>query len=205
MVMDYLHPPKGQVRAHEIAATSKFGGYSGQGKGWVPTTKWKDNLVLYEWGAIVSRLLTEGAEDYRIGGMYLEFENVASAGDPVAAPAVDRSGDIEYYNDLATSADRDYLRVPLIAATITSSDESRYPKGNVTTFFAQSQGVVGTHGKNFGDTFNSTIFGAALVAFVHPTDATQDLIFSRFYFDVEDQQPKLATSQTGLEWVIPLQ
>jgi hypothetical protein len=185
---------KGRVRAHQVRNDI-----------WLPQTKYKHNLVVYEWGAIVTRLLGLGQINYRIAGMYLEFENVASPGDPVAVPTFDRTRDIEYYNNLVGSGVRDYLRVPLTAHTIASSDEALYPKGNLITFFARSQGLQGVHGKTFSDSVNSTVFGGSLIAFVDDTDATQDLILSSFYFDTDDQQPKLSTSQVGLEWELTLQ
>ena len=80
---------------------------------WTPSTVWKKNLVLYEWAALTGRLLNGLGTKYSIGGMYLEFENVASPGDTVTPPAFDRSRTISYYNNLSGSADRDYLRVPL--------------------------------------------------------------------------------------------
>ena len=43
------------------------------------------------------------------------------------------------------------------------------------------------------------------MAFIDATDATQDLLFSSFYFDVADQQQKLNTSQVGIEWELTLQ
>jgi len=171
---------------------------------WVPRTSWVPNDIVYEWGAIVGRLMTEGNIDYRIGGMYLEYENVVAPGDTVAAPSFDRTRDIEYYNNLAGNAVRDYLRVPMTAHTFGSSDEDTFPKGNQPVFFARSQGTAGVHGKAFGFASNSVIFGASLVALVDAADATQDLILSSFYFDADDQQPKLATSQVGLEWELTL-
>jgi len=169
------------------------------------TTDWLSNLVVYEWGAIVSRLLATGDVAYRIGGMYLEFENVATPGDPVSPPTFDRTRDIEYYNELATNPDRDYIRVAMTAHEIGSSDEELYPKDNQLVFFARSAGLEGVHGKTFSHTANSVIFGASLVAFVDRDDATRDLILSSFYFPTEEQQPKLSTSQVGLEWELTLE
>lgn len=171
---------------------------------WYPAGGWDPNLVVYEWGAIVGKLLTVGELKYRIGGMYLEFEDVAAPGNPVSAPVFDRTRDIEYYNNLG-SGGRDYLRVALTAATFGSSNAARYPKGNQPVFFARSQGVQGVHGTPFGYANNSVIFGAALVAFAHETDATQDLILSAYYFPTDEQQPKLATSQVGIEWELTLE
>lgn len=187
---------RGRVRLHEVDHSRLL---------IRPITRWKPNLVLYDWAAILTKLLTAGNSDYKIDGMYLEYENVASPGDTVAAPAYDRSGGRAYYDTLSGSGTKDYLRVPMTAAQITSSDEDDFPEGNVMTFFAQSQGVVGTHGKAFASANNSKIYGGALVALVDPDDATRDVVFSRFYFDAADQQVKLSTSQLGLEWEITLQ
>ena len=187
----------GRVRLHDASSSDH--------KLWTPKNRFSKNQVLYEWGAIAGRLLRSGGLQYRIAGMYLEFENVPSPGDPVSVPTYGRTRDVEYYNNLAGSSVRDYLRISMTVSTFESSDVDLYPKGNQPTFFARSQGLVGVHGKTFSDSVNSTIFGAALVAFVDDTDATQDLILSAFYFDIADQQPKLSTSQVGLEWELTLQ
>jgi len=184
----------GRVRAHEV-----------RGDVWDLLTAWDHNQVLYGWGTVVGTLLTKGLSNYRIGGMYLEYENVADPDDPVSAPTFDRSGGKSYYDGLGLSATRDYLRVPLTASLLSSSDETLFPDGNVMTFFAQSQGVTGANGKAFSDTVNSKIYGGALVAFLDEADADQDIVFSRFYFSVANQQVKLPTSQIGLEWEITLQ
>jgi hypothetical protein len=134
--------------------------------------------------------------------MYLEFENVASPGDPVTVPDYDRetSSGVAYYNGLSSSLNRDYLRVPLIATSTGTSDAAEYPNGNRATFFAQTTGLTGVHGKSFSEAANSVIFGGALVALVDENDPTKDLVLSRFYLPVPNQQPKLATSQIGFEW-----
>ena len=64
---------RGRVRAHRVV-----------NEVWTPTAGYKPNLVLYQWAEIVSKLLTVGDSRYRIGGMYLEFQNVASPGTPDA-------------------------------------------------------------------------------------------------------------------------
>ena len=77
---------RGRVRAHEVKAAGSLFERLFRGLTWLPTTPWSRNLVVYEWGAIVSRLLATGDVAYRIGGMYLEFENVDTPGDPVSPP-----------------------------------------------------------------------------------------------------------------------
>lgn len=172
---------------------------------WEPLTDWQHNDVLYDWAAIGARLLTQGLSGYRIGGLYLEYKNVASPSDTVAPPAFDRSGGIGYYNALASSPNIDYLRVPLVAASFDSSDAIKFPNGNRCSFFAMSQGTVGVHGKAFSDVNNSKVYGGALVAIPSLADATQDIVFSRFYLSSGEQQVKLPTSQLGLSWQLVLE
>lgn len=187
--------PSGRARIHRVTDDR-----------WNALTGWNRNLVLDEWGAIVGRLLAQGSPEYRISAMYIEYENVADPDTPVIPPGLSRDADegVDYYNSLAYVADRDYLRVPLIASTLGSSDEVRYPKGNMPVFFAQTSGVIGVHGRPFSDVNNSRVFGAALVAAVNWADATQDLVLSRFYLDADKQQMKLVSSQLGVEWAMKL-
>ena len=182
----------GRVRAHRVVQK--------EGKElWLPNTKWRHNLVVREWAYIVGQLLRLGEARYRIAGMMLEFSN----GTPVV-PTLDRTRSISYYDSLDGVA-ADYLRVALTATDFASEDEVLFPDGNLITFFARSQGVEGVHGLEFSSTANSVIYGASLVAFVDATDATQDRILSSYYFDEEDRQPKLSTSQVGIEWSLALQ
>jgi hypothetical protein len=192
-----LQNVQGRVRAHEVW------GEEDSSLVWTPKTEFKKNLVLNQWATIVAKLLTAGDARYRIGGMYLEFENVASPGDIVSAPTFDRTRDVTYYDDLSGSVVRDYLRVPMTANQLLT-DGTGF-NNNQIVFFARSSGTTGVHGKTFSDSVNSTIFGASLVAFISNNDATQDLLLSSFYFDVADQQQKLATSQVGIEWEFTLQ
>jgi len=154
---------------------------------------------------VLAKLLSLGESKYRISTMYLEFENVDAPEDPVAAPVFDRTRNIDYYNDLVSNPDRDYLRVPLSSALVEASDESLYPGGNRLVLTARSSGTTGVHGKTFSDSVNSKIFGAALVAQLDKDDASQDLIISAMYLSEASQQLKLPTSQNGLEWLLTLQ
>ncbi len=188
---------QGRVRAHEVR------GETDPSRTWTPKTDFKKNLILNQWATITAQLLATGNSAYRIGGMYLEFENTAAPGDTVAAPTFDRTRDVTYYDDLSGSSDRDYLRVPMTATQVLTSGADFL--SNQLVFFARSSGTTGVHGKTFSDSVNSKIFGASLVAFVDNNDATQDLLLSSFYFAVADQQQKLSTSQVGLEWELTLQ
>lgn len=207
---------RGEVRMHAVEPTWRSRGVntsvvgrpgpSGDLNFWFPVTEFQPNDFLYEWATIVGNLLLRRGLNYGIGGMYLEFENVGSPGDPVSAPGFTRDADQArpYYDNLALSADRDYLRVPLVSGALGSSDGTKFPKGNRVSFFAQSGGEEGVHGKPFSAAANSVVFGGALVAFVAEDDPTQDLVLSRFYAAVDRQQAKTDSAQVGLEWQVTL-
>lgn len=171
---------------------------------WRSHSDWQQNLTLYDWATINGQLLRGSLDgkSYHIGGIYVEFEN--NGGAPVTAPTFDRSGSKAYYDALAVDANRDYLRIALTASTLTSSDTDLFPSGNIATFFVQTTGVVGVHGKTFSDAVSSRIFGAALVAFPDSSDASQDIVHSRFYFDTDKQLVKQSNSQVSVTWPLNL-
>lgn len=165
--------------------------------------------VLHGWGWIAARLFGEGDPTFRLNAMYIEFENVASPGDPAAVPDVDPAAGREYYE--ALGGGRDYLRVKtrgrpdvtteagFEAAMSAIGDEA----GNVLTFYAETAGTVGLNGLPFSDGDNSVVVGVALVAAPDWADRTQDVVFARGYYDVADQVPKEAGRQVGVSWTQP--
>lgn len=161
------------------------------------------NQIQWSWGEIACHLFGDGNPKYKLSAMYLEFENTASPGDPVTAPAYDADEGVEYYEALGASPARDFLRVPLLTApskSIVSGYENRVAF-NSLSFLAQSSGTTGVHGKAFSDGSNSTVFGLALVAAPVWGDRTQDLVFGRRYYATAKQVPKRASSQVGVSWV----
>jgi len=173
---------------------------------WEPQGAFESNQIMYDWATIVGELL-RGAPDgkpYKIGGLFIEFE--VNGGAPVSPPTFERSGGIDYYTSLAGSATRDYLRVPLTVVDLESTNTSNFPGGNALTFFGRTDGVVGVHGKTFSNAVSSRVYGGALVAYPDFGDATQDLVFSRFYWaDTANQIVKATGSQIGIEWGVTLQ
>lgn len=169
---------------------------------WTPKSSFH-NQIQWSWGEIACKLFGDGLSEYKISGMYIEFENVASPGDTVTAPSFDRSEGIEYYSSLSASPSRDFLRVQLIsspkASLITGYEESAV-NVNQLTFYAQSSGSLGIHGKTFSVAANSTVFGLALVAMPKWEDRTKDLIFAREYYPTAYQVLKQASSQIGVSW-----
>lgn len=168
-----------------------------------PPGEFVANAAVYDAAVIVAKLLrgAPDGKDYKIGGMYLEFDNSGAAVNPV--PVVSREGSLAYYLQLhANSPTRDYLRVPLIATAGENTDSELFSDENLATFYAQTQGVIGVHGLTYSDSVNSRIYGGALVAFRDPDDDSQDLVFSRFYFPSSQQLLKPLGGQVAITWPI---
>lgn len=169
----------------------------------------KRNQIQYGWAAAVTQLLA-GQRGYAINGMYIEFENVELSEDVITIPTFDRSEGIEYFQNLAFSPIRDFLRVPLLVnpsiGIHTGYDDyfTEGVNGNKLTFFTQSKGVAGYHGKTWSNSVNSKVAGVALVVMPDLEDATKDIVFARSYFDTADQTLKLPSSQVGVTWDISL-
>ncbi len=130
---------------------------------------------------------------YRIGAMYIEFEN--NAGAAVDIPTVDNTDPAEgrdYYD--ALSSPRDYQRVPINTSVLSSTDEDLYTKNKVT-YYGQTQGSTGEGALVFSAENQSRVYGGALVATPDYGDPTQDLIVARFYFPAGEQSIKVAGGQ----------
>lgn len=168
----------------------------------------KANQIQYSWGFLAAKLLGDGDPAYRIRAMYIEYENLADPDDPVTPPTFDRTEGTEYYNNLALSGSRDFLRVPLSVRPtlgIAAGYEDYFVDGvtgNKLTFVGQTQGSAGVHGKPCNSGVNSKVFGIALVGTPVFADATQDVVFARTYFDTGDQVLVQSSSHIGIMWSI---
>jgi len=159
------------------------------------------NLILYG-GADILALLAGGQSSYNLRTMYIEFENLADPSDPITPPTFGRADGVAYYNGLVSSPNRDFIRVALSVSPAFSTSGVDYVN-NIATFFGQSSGTVGFHGKSFGESSNSAIFGAALVASPDPEDQSKDIVFSRAYSGI-DKILKQAGFEIGVTWSIRL-
>lgn len=168
------------------------------------------NQIQYSWGHIAARQLgfrpQAGRPSFHISAMYIEFENVGTPNSAISVAAFNRELDTEYYNALVNSATQDFLRVPLRlepSLSISAGYEDYFTDGqdgNQLTFFAQTAGLTGVHGKSFSHTVNSKIYAAALVAAPVFSDRTHDVIFARTTFSALNQVTKEASSQIGITW-----
>lgn len=193
-------------RAEDIAHDGIQFNWGPGGPRVVEPLSFKPNQIQLTWGAIATQCIGLGNRGYKINALYIEYENVDSAEDPVTVPTFERDEGRDYYQNLALSASRDFLRVPLSFAPtvgIEAGFESSFTDGldgNKLTFYTQTQGTAGFHGKPFTEGSNSKVFGASLIATPEFADPTKDIIFARTYFAVEDQTVKQASSQVGITW-----
>jgi len=190
-MQETVRAPRGRVKFFHV-----------EGGLWLPATAFRSNILTYGWAEVAARRLSGTAANYVARTMYLEFENVASPGDPVTAPTPVRNEDVTYYTSL--SSPRDYLRVPMLATDIKSSDETGLtaPKNNIAVFLAQSSGTLGENGLTFSDTVNSKVYGVAIVASPDQGDPSQDIVIARYYPPTAEQQLKSPTGQIGVNWEI---
>ncbi len=155
------------------------------------------NLYMYG-GADVAAKVVSGQANYKLGAMYLEFENQAVPG-PITPPVYTRADGIDYYT--ALSGVRDYLRIPLtITPTYETSDAVKYDS-NVVSFFAVSAGLVGMHGLPFDTASGSAVFGGALVATPDISIPANDLVWSRAYW-ADRAEYKQPNHQIGIHWTL---
>lgn len=173
------------------------------------------NQIQYSWGYIAAKQIGYRPNperlNYHISAVYLEFENQMDPELPISAASFSRDLGIGYYNALIDNPTRDFLRIPLIlepAGGVSTGYEANLPTDqqlNKLTFFVQSVGMAGVHGKAFSHNApvgSSKVFGAALVAAPNFNDRTKDVIFARTVFLPQNQVTKEASSQIGLTWEI---
>ena len=173
------------------------------------------NQIQYSWGFIAAKQIGYRPNperlNYNISAVYLEFENQVDPEVEISASPFSRDLGIGYYNALIDNPTRDFLRIPLIiepAGGVSNGYEANLPTEqqlNKLTFFVQSVGTTGVHGKPFSHAaYNGTskVFAAALVAAPIFSDRTKDVIFARTVFLPQNQVTKEASSQIGLTWEI---
>lgn len=192
-----MRTPKGFVRTFSVDERTGL---------WLPRAA-TSNAVLHNWGYLAYLLFGKGRAEYKLSAMYLEFENVASPGDPVTAPGfgLGPADGRPYY--AALTGTRDYLRVP-IEGEPTLEIGAGYGEhftegetGNQAVFRAVSAGTAGVNGLTFGAAQNSVVYGLALVAAPRWGDVTQDVVYGRAYYtDPADQLAKEVGKQVGVSW-----
>jgi hypothetical protein len=173
------------------------------------------NQIQYSWGFIAAKQIgyrpNPERYNYNISAVYIEFENQTDPEEEVSVAPFSRDIGVNYYNALVDSPNRDFLRIPLIiepAGSVSAGYEANLPTEqqlNKLTFFVQTVGTQGVHGKAFSHNAEggtSKVYAAALVAAPLYSDRTKDVIFARTMFIPSNQVTKEASSQIGLTWDI---
>lgn len=164
------------------------------------------NSQMRKWAFAAARLFGFGDRSYKISHLYVEFENVASAGTAVTAPAIDTNSGREYYTNLASP--RDYLRIPVRGVpqiSIQPGNEDYFDadadEGDTLTIEGLATGAVGENGLTFSNGSNSKIFGVGLVASPDANDPTKDIVLHRGYYSTAKQKvvPSVGSLLVGWE------
>lgn len=174
------------------------------------------NQIQHTWGCLAAKALglrPDGlGPSYNISAVYFEYENVLTPETTVVEPqSFSKTLNIDYYNTISVTPNRDYLRVPIIVApqfSTASGYAGLLPTNqqfNQLTFFAQTTGTSGMSGRSFGANVGgraSKIYAAALVAAPDLDDPTKDVVFSRTVFSADNQVIKDASAQIGITWSV---
>jgi len=136
------------------------------------------NLVTFQGMEVLSRLVA-GQDEYRVAGVYFEYEN--NAGSPTI-PTFDRETTIDDFQSLV--APQDYVRselaaVPTIGTGDSTSSGNPYIN-NRAQFFGLATVDEGENGEPFSAAANSKIVSVGLVAMPVLADPTRDLLYARF-------------------------
>lgn len=135
-----------------------------------------------------------GASGARLDIAYLEYVNGAA----VTLPDIDPVDSNDYFDRLGSTADRDYLRCPILSHTLKSQNGK-----TVLSLLIVSDGDRGVHGKPFSATAGSRIYGVALAA--SQSNKRDDLLFARHYYQPEDQAEKseIGNIMLSIDLVLP--
>lgn len=139
-------------------------------------------LILPSASLILFQAISPGstASGARLDVAYLEFAN----GPAVAPPEIRPIESTDYYDRLAATSDRDYLRCPILSHRVVPDADGR----GAFSLVIVSDGETGVHGKPFSATAGSRVYGLALAA--SQSNGRGDLLFARHYYPEADQVEK---------------
>jgi len=154
------------------------------------------NLRAIEGNEILAQIMA-GHTEYRIGGIYFEYEN--NAGVP-AIPGFDKTTNVDYFHNLSNPSD--FVRAPLITTPSLSTGDSLATgdavNNNRASFFALAIATLGDNGLAFTAAADSKLVTVGLVAMPVAGDRTQDLLYARFALSTPFA--KVAGQNPGVTW-----
>lgn len=154
------------------------------------------NLRVVEGNEILARILA-GQSEYKIGGVYFEYEN--NAGTPTI-PGVSKTDGVDYFHNLTSP--KDFVRAPLASKPTLSTGDSLATgdavENNRAIFFSLAVADQGDNGLAFTAAADSKILTVGLVAIPVSGDRTQDLLYARFALSTPFA--KVAGQNPGVTW-----
>jgi hypothetical protein len=111
---------------------------------------------------------------------YVEFSN----GDAVPPADVAVQTLRSHFDSLKSTADRDYLRIPILSHSLEPSKEG---KPQLTLLIA-TDGTHGVHGKPFSSTSGSRVYAVTIVA--SQMNDREDIFAARHHYAVAEQLSK---------------
>ena len=153
-------------------------------------------LILPSAASVIFQALIPGTgtSGAKLDTAYLEFVNGAAVTPPDIYPEESR----EYYEQLALSPDRDYLRCKIVSHKIQQN-----PLGKtVLSLIIVSDGDTGIHGKSFSAVSGSRIYGIALAA--SQSGSREDVLFLRHYYEAADQVEKPESGSVMINFELAL-
>jgi len=165
------------------------------------------NTRLYLCGWALARYLL-GDPAFQPNALYVEYANVVTPDTLIANPTVAKNSGLGYYDGLAGTTDRDYLRLYVRTPEIRviTGHEAYFAEGqgNLLRYRATTSGTTGIHGRPFAAAANSKVYGAALVATPRLDDRTQDVVLARGYYPQVSHKVKQPTGQLEVTYDFPL-
>jgi hypothetical protein len=111
---------------------------------------------------------------------YVEFCNGGAVPPAEVAEQTLRS----HFDSLKSTADRDYLRIPILAHSLEPSKEG---KPELTMLIAMD-GITGIHGKPFSSTSGSHVYAVTIVS--SQMNDREDIFVARHHYGTAEQLPK---------------
>jgi hypothetical protein len=143
-------------------------------------------ILLPDFSKVIFNAVIPGTSDSgtKINTAYIEFVN----GDAIEPPEVNPASIADYFVQLGSTPDRDYLRVPILSHVVGKTDTGA-AKLEMTV---AADGETGVHGKSFSAAVGSRIYGFTLAA-SQGNDRGDILVVNHYYPPAE----QIAKTESG--------
>lgn len=154
------------------------------------------NTIVYSASEALNRLLA-GQSEYKVGGIYFQFQNLASAGDPITPVSVAQTDTVDTFQ--ALSSPNGFVRAALSLEPAISTQGASYSNNRGTYYASIAESAIPvTAGITFGNSQNSALSAAGLVA-TPTSDYLDDILIARV--SLTKLIPQVGM-KIGVEWII---